>query len=173
MRIQLKADSATPTEVYSLTSAYQRTQGTDDLPTLMRTEPTVTAAGNNTMGWESPLITRRRAADVLREFDRLESGLFDTGTGTPTVLDAVSSGGLGQWEADGSAYVEGERHRTFYTSENDDDTWTVYYEEYVDADLNEPIDGSTVSVGTFPTEEDADSEADFRRMQLRADQSKA
>lgn len=82
MRIQIKADSATPEQVFNLTRAFQRTLGDDDLPTVMRAEPTVTVLGS-AMGWETPPITRRRAASILREFDRLEAGLFDAGTEAP------------------------------------------------------------------------------------------
>lgn len=259
MRIQIKADAATPGQVFYLTRAYQRSG-----PNVG--DPSVRVTGD-TMDWESPLLPREQAATVLREFDRLEAGLFDAGTadrdpnttapGTlvfptdfgkragefntnpvalpvmtfddpsdpvptlvPTrkfedgaavrstkggvkyiVLDGepdehgriwihganlspksktlvkqhhlypdpsdTDTDGLGQFNAEGSAYVEGEdpiggdEHvTTHYTSENDDGTWTVYRETYTDATLNEAIDGSTVRLRTYSTEAEADAAAD-------------
>jgi hypothetical protein len=41
----------------------------------------------------------------------------------------------------------------------DSATWSVYREEYVSIDHDEPIDGSQKHVSTHPTEDEANAEA--------------
>jgi len=65
MRIRIVVDSATPTEVYNLTLAFQRTCQIE-LPQQLTIEPTVTVCGN-AMGWSSPALTDEHAAAVLTE----------------------------------------------------------------------------------------------------------
>lgn len=91
MRTTIKIDSATPAEVYHLTLAFQRTRDMG-LPQQLCTEPRVTVAGV-AMGWESPAMSGERAVAVMREFDRLERGLFDDGAAPSlsAARDAIAS----------------------------------------------------------------------------------
>lgn len=83
MRIRIVADSATQQQAYNLTLAFQRTLAFE-LPTNLTPEhgeapaPTVTVGGS-AMGWKSPYLTHEHARALMREFSRLEAGLFDHG----------------------------------------------------------------------------------------------
>lgn len=70
MRTRIIVDSATPTEVYNLTLAFQRTLGFP-LPQQLTNEPTVTVGGC-AMGWTSPaLASTWLAAAILAEYHKL------------------------------------------------------------------------------------------------------
>ena len=69
MRTIIKIDSATPSEVYAFTLAFQRTVGAD-LPAQIGKAPTVTVCGT-AMGWESPALTPEHAAALLNEASHL------------------------------------------------------------------------------------------------------
>lgn len=64
MRVTVKIDSATPTEVFNLTAAFQRTLEVYDNPQQATEAPTVTVLGS-AMGWESPAITVEHARELM------------------------------------------------------------------------------------------------------------
>lgn len=67
MRITVKIDSATPSEIYDLTLAFQRTSKGHEMPAQITVEPTVTVAGTS-MGWESPALRAGHVEALLAEF---------------------------------------------------------------------------------------------------------
>lgn len=78
MRTRINIDSATPEEIKNLTTALQNVTLRDVFTDEDDRHPHIWVHDGG-MGWESPSISRQRAADVLREFDRLDAGLFDSG----------------------------------------------------------------------------------------------
>ena len=72
MRITVKADSATPEQVYDLTLAFQRTRHDHEMPSQITDQPTVTVAGVG-MGWESPALLPEHASTLLSEYHDLQA----------------------------------------------------------------------------------------------------
>ena len=92
MRTRINIDSATPEEIKNLTTALQNVTHHDFFADDDLRHPHIWVHDGG-MGWESPSISRQRAADVLREFDRLNAGLFDDGgiiDREPKVLPGLS-----------------------------------------------------------------------------------
>lgn len=90
MRTRINISHATPDEIKNLTTALQRVTYLDAFDDDER-HPRVWVHDSGDMGWESPSITRQRAADLLREFDRLEAGLFDAGTKSMAALNGEAA----------------------------------------------------------------------------------
>lgn len=72
MRITVKADSASPEQVYDLTRAFQRTRRDHEMPRQITDEPTVTVAGA-AMGWESPALLPEHARTLLSSYEDLQA----------------------------------------------------------------------------------------------------